>query len=110
VIFRSTSIQVLVAAGVLAAGLTTACAPPTTPARPTISLRMRGRPARASVVIDDEPIGTLDFVAARGVALPVGVHHVSVTAEGFLPWDREIEAREGSPPIRLDVNLVPIPD
>jgi hypothetical protein len=98
------------ALGALVAATATACAPPVAPARPTISLRMRGRPARASVVIDEVPVGTLDFVAARGVALPVGLHHVTVTAEGFLPWDREVDAREGSAPIRLDVELVPIPD
>ena len=86
------------------------CAPATVPARATVSLRMRGAPSRASVVIDEEPVGTLDLVAARGVALPPGVHHVTVTADGFLPWDREVDAKEGSPPIRLEVALTPVPD
>jgi hypothetical protein len=87
-----------------------ACAPAASPVQPTVSLRLKGRPARASVVIDDEPVGTLDFVAARGVALPPGVHHVTVAAEGYFPWDREVEAKAGSPPIRLDVTLTPVPD
>jgi len=86
------------------------CTPPSTAARTTVSLRLRGRPAAANVVIDEEAVGTLDFVAARGVALPPGVHHVSVTADGYFPWDREVNAKEQAPPIRLEVALVPIPD
>jgi hypothetical protein len=86
------------------------CAPAVAPAPSTVSLRMNGRPARASVIIDDEPVGTLDFVAARGVALPPGLHHVTVAAEGYFPWDREVDAKVGSPPIRLEVTLTPVPD
>ena len=87
-----------------------ACAPATVAPHPTVSLRLRGGPARANVTVDDQPIGTLDYVVARGVALPPGVHHVTVTADGFFPWDREVDAKEGSSPIRLDVALVPVPD
>jgi hypothetical protein len=78
--------------------------------RPTVSLRMRGTPAEAAVIIDEETVGQLDFVAAHGVALPLGVHHVTVKANGYFPWDRQVEAKEGSPPIRLDVALTPVPD
>jgi hypothetical protein len=78
--------------------------------RPTVSLRMKGTPADAAVIIDEETVGQLDFVAAHGVALPLGVHHVTVKASGYFPWDREVEAKEGSPPIRLDVALTPVPD
>ena len=47
------------------------CAPVGAPGRvPTISLRMAGKPADALVVIDEESVGTLEFVAAHGVALP----------------------------------------
>jgi hypothetical protein len=80
------------------------------PRGPTISLRMTGSPPDASVVVDDLSIGQLDYVATRGVALPVGVHHVTVTAHGYFPWDREVEAKLGSPPITLDAKLEPIPD
>jgi hypothetical protein len=86
------------------------CEPPKEPTQPTISLRMRGGPAGATVAIDDEALGTLEFVAAHGVALPPGVHHVTVTAQGFFPWDREVEAKPRSAPIVLDVALVPVPD
>jgi hypothetical protein len=77
---------------------------------PRVSLRMQGTPPDAAVIIDEETVGQLDFVAAHGVALPLGVHHVTVKANGYFPWDREVEAKEGSPPIRLDVALTPVPD
>jgi hypothetical protein len=74
----------------------------------SVSLRMRGGPPGATVTIDDRIVGRLDVVATRGVALPPGKHRVSVEAEGFLPWDKEIEAAEA--PVLLDVKLEPIPD
>jgi hypothetical protein len=86
------------------------CQPAQSPAGPTVSLRMRGTPADATVVIDDEAIGMLDFVAAHGVALPPGVHHVTVKALGYLPWDREVTAEIGAAPILLSVALMPVPD
>jgi len=86
------------------------CVEPQSPRPPTVSLRMTGGPPDASVVIDEESVGTLDVVEARGVALPPGVHHVTVRASGYFPWDREVEATVGSPPIRLEVTLTPVPD
>jgi hypothetical protein len=84
--------------------------PDTSGRRETVSLRMTGQPPDAAVVIDEEAVGQLDFVAAHGVALPLGVHRVTVKATGYFPWDREVEAKSGSPPIRLDVALTRIPD
>jgi hypothetical protein len=95
---------------VLTALAALSCAEPQTPKLPTVSLRMAGEPGDAMVIIDEEAVGTLDFVAARGVALPPGVHHVTVHANGYFPWDREVEATLGSPPIRLEVALTPVPD
>ena len=94
------------------AALASACAvgPAESARRPTVSLRMQGSPPDAAVLIDEEAVGQLDFVAAHGVALPVGVHHVTVKAEGYFPWDREVEAKEGAGPIRLQVALTPVPD
>jgi len=94
----------------LAALLLAGCPPAAAPRPPTVSLRMAGTPPDAIVVIDDEAVGALDFVAAHGVALPPGVHHVTVKAGGYFPWDREVEAKPGSAPIRLDVALTPVPD
>jgi len=85
-----------------------ACGPAASPK--TVSMRIFGGPPNASVTVDDIFVGTLDVVSTRGVALPPGVHHVSVEAPGHLPWDKVVEAPEGSAPVRLDVKLVPIPD
>jgi hypothetical protein len=65
-------------------------------------------PADASVTIDEEYIGPLGYVAARGVRLPVGQHRISVEKEGYFPWDQLVEADRQ--PIHLDVTLEPIPD
>jgi hypothetical protein len=96
----------LVAMALLVAG----CEPAKEPTQATISLRMRGGPASATVVIDDQALGSFEFVAAHGVALLPGVHHVTVTAQGYFPWDREVDAKLGSAPIALDVALIPVPD
>jgi len=96
--------------GTLAAALLAiACGPGGEGAR-TVSLRMGGGPQDATVTIDEQIVGSLALVAARGVALPPGAHRVSVEAPGFLPWDRVVEAKDGAGPLRLDVSLVPIPD
>ncbi|MRG90760.1 PEGA domain-containing protein [Polyangium spumosum] len=87
--------------------LAAACAP-SAPA--TVSLRMKGNAPDAFVTIDDMQIGALAFVAKRGVALPPGKHRITVEKSGYFPWDRLVEAREGDPPIRLEVELVKIPD
>ena len=87
-----------------------ACRPPETAASPKVSLRMRGTPTDATVIIDEEALGSLELVTAHGVALPLGVHNVTVKAAGYFPWDREVKAEEGKSPIRLDVALTPVPD
>lgn len=76
----------------------------------TVSMRMIGGPPRASVTIDDEYVGALEIVQARGVALPPGKHHVTVEAAGYFPWDRVLDVAEGQGPIQLDARLVRIPD
>ncbi len=98
-----------VATAILLGGslLAVACAP-RVPA--TVSLRMGGNAPDASVTIDDQYVGALAFVAKRGVAMPPGKHRITVEKPGFFPWDRLVEAREGDPPVRLEVELVKIPD
>ncbi|MDB4936210.1 MAG: hypothetical protein JWP87_3182 [Labilithrix sp.] len=93
---------------VLVALALAACGPPGAPK--TVSMRMAGGPANASVTVDDIFVGTLDVVSKRGVALPPGTHRISVEAPGHLPWDKIVEAREGDAAVRLDVKLVPVPD
>jgi hypothetical protein len=75
-----------------------------------VSVRFQGGPPNATVTIDDQLVGPLDVVAARGVALTPGKHRVSVEANGFLPWDGVIDAEAKDAPVRLSVSLVPIPD
>lgn len=74
----------------------------------TVPLRLSGGPADATVTVDDQIVGSLALVAARGVALPPGKHRITVEARGFLPFDKMVEAEAG--PVRLDVSLVPVPD
>jgi hypothetical protein len=101
----------MVLSGALLAGVaSTACGPARAPAQPTISLRVRGTPASATVVVDEEALGTLDFVSAHGVALPPGLHHVTIKANGYFPSDQAVDARPGSAPVQLEVALVPVPD
>ena len=92
------------------AGVLCACQPAQSASQPTVSLRLRGTPAGATVIIDEEALGTLDFVAAHGVALPPGVHHVTVKANGYFPSDVAVDAQPGSAPVVLAVALVPVPD
>jgi hypothetical protein len=90
--------------------LLAACVEPRTAIQPTISLRLQGTPAEALVIIDEEAVGQLDFIALHGVALPPGTHRITVKARGYFPWDRLVQANVGASPIRLDVALVPVPD
>jgi PEGA domain len=65
-------------------------------------------PADAKVTIDEQFIGLLGFVSARGVRLPEGEHRVSVEREGYFPYDEIVVSdRE---PIQLEVHLQRLPD
>ncbi len=80
-------------------------------ARPAVSLsieRSAKSPRDAAVLIDEEYIGPLGYVAARGVKLPAGKHRITVEKPGYFPWDRLVEATTA--PIKLDVELEAIPD
>ncbi|EYF07605.1 Hypothetical protein CAP_8106 [Chondromyces apiculatus DSM 436] len=76
----------------------------------TVSLRVQGADADASVTVDDQYLGALAYVAKRGVALPPGQHRVTVEKAGYFPWDRLVTARSGVGPIVLTVELRRIPD
>ena len=80
---------------------------------PTTSLRLapaEDAPKNAKVTVDDQPIGSLAFVTKRGVALPPGKHRLTIEADGYLPWDGEVDAGENGGLIKLDVKLVKRPD
>ena len=79
--------------------------------RPAVSLslaREAQSPRDAAVLIDEEYIGPLGYVAARGVRLPIGKHRITVEKPGYFPWDRLVEADRDA--IHLEIQLEPIPD
>jgi hypothetical protein len=112
VVRRMTPYVALAAAGALALLLIlslTSCEPGV--GRPAVSLSMSRAaktPRDAAVVIDEEYIGPLGYVAARGVSLPLGKHRITIEKPGYFPWDRLVESNRN--PIHLDVELEPIPD
>jgi len=80
---------------------------------PTTSLRVAtaaDAPAYARVIIDDEVVGSLALVSKRGVALPAGKHRITIEADGFFPFDQEVDATDNGGLLKLDVRLVRIPD
>ena len=109
---RLTPYVALLAAGVLALFLLlslTSCEGAA--GRPAVSLsleRSAKSPRDAAVIIDEEYIGPLGYVAARGVRLPAGKHRITVEKPGYFPWDRLVEATTA--PIHFDIELEPIPD
>jgi hypothetical protein len=74
----------------------------------TVPLRIQGTPLEATVTIDDQRVGPLSLVAARGIRVLPGRHRVTVEAAGYLPFDAAFEAKDEVVP--LVVNLVPVPD
>jgi hypothetical protein len=99
----------LLGALLLAAASDVGCTQGAGKAAVNLSLRFaRPSPRDASVIIDEEYIGPLWMVAARGVRLPVGEHRITVQKEGFFPWDKLVIADRQ--PIVLDVTLVAVPD
>jgi hypothetical protein len=109
---RLTPYVAFLAAGVLALFLILALTSCTGPVeRPAVSLSLqRGAksPRDAAVTIDEEYIGPLGYVAARGVRLPAGKHRITIEKPGYFPWDRLVDA--GTAPIHFDIDLEPIPD
>jgi len=65
-------------------------------------------PRDASVYIDEQFVGFLGVVAARGVRLPEGEHRITVEKVGFFPWDQLVVSDRQ--PIHLKVELRRIPD
>jgi hypothetical protein len=77
--------------------LLAACSPVVveSPRGPDVSLVIKvdgSVPERSRVTIDDQVLGPLDWVAAHGVRVRAGSHRMTVTAPGYLPFDRAFEA------------------
>jgi hypothetical protein len=101
-------VAALLLSAVIALSLLSGCGPAPIS---SVSLKLVKQPAAprdASVSIDEEYVGPLGIVAARGVRLPYGEHRITVEKEGYFPWDRLVFSDRD--PITLDVVLEPIPD
>ena len=70
--------------------------------------RLESTPRDASVYIDEQFVGFLGVVVARGVRLPEGQHRISVEKVGYFPWDRLVVSDRQ--PIALNVELRKIPE
>jgi hypothetical protein len=70
--------------------------------------RVASTPRDASVYIDEQFVGFLGVVAARGVRLPEGEHRITVEKVGFFPWDQLVVSDRQ--PIHLKVELRRIPE
>jgi hypothetical protein len=84
-----------------------ACQPQRTAVHLSVA-RAAATPRDASVYIDEEFVGLLGVVAARGVRLPEGAHRISVEKLGYFPWDRLVVSDRQ--PLYLTVDLRKIPD
>jgi len=83
-----------------------ACGPPATYA--VHFQRAAKTPGNASVIVDEQYIGPLSYVAAHGIRVEAGEHRISIEKDGYFPYDQRVEAEDGI--IQLDVELTPIPD
>ena len=77
---------------------------------PRSKLVLDGTPTDASVIVDEQPIGSLAMVHARGVALPPGQHRLTVQADGYFPADVLVEVGKGGGVLRQSVQLTPVPE
>jgi hypothetical protein len=74
----------------------------------SVPIRFQGSPPDATVTIDDQRVGSLSLVAARGIRVMPGRHRITVQAPGYLPFDRAVDAKDEVVPVA--VTLVPVPD
>ena len=102
----------VLALSLVALGAFAGCQPAAAPSVETVSFRLRGTPIDANVTIDDIQLGSIEYVTARGVALPKGTHHLTIEAPGYFPFDKELDAKLTTPPqpIVVVVKLEPVPD
>ena len=101
----------LAASVVLAAALGVAPGCATAGATAVVSVRMartQATPADASVYVDEEYVAPLYVIMAHGGLLPIGEHRITVTKDGYFPYDALVRADRK--PIELEVELEPIPD
>lgn len=88
-------------------GLLGACQVPRAAVRLSVA-RAVDTPRDATVYIDEQFVGFLGVVAARGVKLPEGEHRITVEKVGYFSWDRLVVSDRQ--PISLRVELRRIPE
>jgi hypothetical protein len=92
----------------LALSLLSGCGPTVTPAVTLRVERAPSTPKDASVTIDEQYVGPLAVVAARGVRLPIGEHRISIEKSGYFPYDALVTSDRDD--VLLKVKLEPVPD
>jgi hypothetical protein len=92
----------------IALSLLSGCGPAVTPAVTLRVERAPSTPRDASVTIDEQYIGPLAVVAARGVRLPIGKHRISIEKNGYFPYDALVTSDRDD--VLLKVKLEPVPD
>jgi hypothetical protein len=95
-------------AAALVVALLTGCSPTLEGAVTLRVARAPETPRDASVTIDEQYVGPLGLVAARGVRLPVGRHRVTIEKPGYFPYDELVTADRDD--IALEVRLDRVPD
>lgn len=93
---------------VIAFGFVAGCTLSSRAVVPVRMQRLEGTPRDAEVSVDEEYVGPLYLIAAQGLRLPVGKHRITVTKDGFFPWDRLVDADRST--IQLPVKLVRVPE
>lgn len=92
----------------VACGVVAGCTLSSRAVVPVRMQRLAGTPRDAEVTVDEEYVGPLYLIAAQGLRLPVGRHRITVTKDGFFPWDRLVDADRST--IQLPVKLVRVPE
>ncbi|MBN2195027.1 MAG: hypothetical protein JW751_19580 [Polyangiaceae bacterium] len=80
-------------------------------ARAAVSVKFahtEATPQDANVYVDEEFIAPLYMVVAHGGMLPIGEHRITVSKEGFFPYDVLVKADRK--PIEIEVAMEPVPD
>jgi len=102
--------RVFSALGVLILGaLCSGCA--TMGLRAAVDMKVEATPTSppsALVYIDDQYIGSLAAVAARGLRIVEGKHRVSIEKTGYFPYDALVVSKFD--PILLKVDLLVLPE
>jgi PEGA domain len=69
--------------------------------------RAADAPRDASVYIDEQFVGLLGVVAARGVRLPEGAHRITVEKVGYFPWDQRVVSDRQPIVSRVELRRIP---